>query len=247
MSSRLAMFAQATRSTQAPPANRIQSVDWAPFVTLSLSGAISTVQFAFSFGYDCAIDAAIVFISADAASIVTPGAKRPIVLNWRERRLPSSSPPTGSQISATPYAVVSSHIPAGMTPVTTASRPFSCTCRPTTPGSPPNCRCQSAWPMMIEPLPVTGPLTVIGPRAALAVDPYSDGSNGRPSSSVTPDMGKNSGVILIPTRDSGSFAPVIVKDVPPSAANRSKLFDARRQSATSGSEGSSRRRFAPAL
>jgi hypothetical protein len=97
---------------------------------------------------------------------------------------------------------------------------------------------------MMEPLPVTVPGNAIGPSAAFALVPYSDESNGRPRSSVTPVIGKNSGLTLMPTSASGSLPPVIVNEVPPRAAIMSRDFARVRQSAMAGGEASSRSRFA---
>ena len=88
----------------------------------------------------CSIRASAV-ISACAAASVTPGRRRPKHSNARE---PVAAGLAGSIVSGVKASgsLAPMRKPAGATPMMVREPSWMASCRPTTPGSPPNQRCQ---------------------------------------------------------------------------------------------------------
>ncbi len=102
----------------------------------------------------------------------------------------ASGIPDGNQTS-TPASSMSN--PAGITPVTVASRPLTSAVPPTTDGSPPNARCQSPWE--------------ITTTSASAMS--SSWLNGRPRTGLTPSAVKNSAVTSAAVTRAGASSPAM--------------------------------------
>ncbi len=109
-----------------------------------------------------------------------------------------------------------------MTPTIVNDVPSSVITRPTTPGSPPNCRCQSPW---------------LSTSTRSASGRSSSARKPRPRTGFVPSTSKNVAETETPRKRAGSEAPVITNCSDTAlgiAASRSKLLACRRQSSKFG-------------